>query len=109
MKHFLLFVFLFACLACRSQVITYGSLYNYSVGDTIVTMYVHHINQSSSTPPKVTYRMFTHKSYSPNMDTIYYKANEVIAQYSQCICSPVVLSSGTVAFSVTNLTQSAVS
>jgi hypothetical protein len=76
LKKILFFIYLLASLQSYSQNFTYGSVYNFDVGDTIVTAYAPY-QTGSGKPPEFTYRVFTHKSFSLNQDSVYYTTKEI--------------------------------
>ncbi|PBQ31861.1 hypothetical protein CNR22_08790 [Sphingobacteriaceae bacterium] len=107
MKHFYSLFFLFAFFSNHSQNFTNGSVYNYNVGDTIVTSYQQFMaSPNPQPPPSWTYRIFTGKNFSTNMDTVYYTVHDVVANYTCYPCGPVINSYNS-AFAVTDLSASA--
>lgn len=115
MKKLTLVFIILSNINLLAQNFTNGSVYDFNVGDTIVTSYTH-LNGSitSPEPPMFTYRVFTNKSYSPNQDTIVYTAHDVISGYTCSPCSPFgnmyvpIISSYTTNLVVTNLNASAI-
>ncbi len=98
-----------------AQNFTNGSVYDFNVGDTIVTSYTHlNGSTSASEPPMYTYRVFINKSYSANQDTVFYTAHDVISGFTCSPCGPnytsyvPIIVAGTVTFAVTNLTLSTI-
>lgn len=74
MKKILFFTILTVSQFLHSQNFTYGSVYNYDVGDTIVTAYQEYtMNGYNDPPPEFTYRVFTAKNYSSDSSSISYQ------------------------------------
>jgi hypothetical protein len=104
MKFFLLPVLLFCSFTILGQSFTNGSVYNYSIGDTIVTMTTVD-DQNPPQPPTYKYRLFTGKTFSAAQDTVFYSGFEVQQIQPACInCQGSTVSSN-FSFFVTNLTQ----
>ena len=104
MKNICLLLFSVFCIAGKSQYFTNGSIYDYSVGDTIVTIYEFYDQGYGYNPvPTFTYRMFTGKSFSPNNDSIYYAADEVKYRGPVYPSQTPTYTYQTVAFAITNL------
>ncbi|MBL7931080.1 MAG: T9SS type A sorting domain-containing protein [Bacteroidia bacterium] len=74
MKKILLFIILSISQFLQAQNFTYGSVYNYDVGDTIVTAYQEYtMYGTNDPPPEFTYRVFTAKNYSSDSSSISYQ------------------------------------
>ncbi len=110
MSNFLILFFSVLFVHLSSQSFTKGSVYDYSVGDTIVTYSANYPDAfSSAGPPTVTYRVFTNKYYSANMDTVFYKVYDVYTTPQPVPpYYPPKISAGNFSFFVTNLTSSAI-
>ena len=109
MKKNRFFLFLLIPLFVHSQHFTNASVFDYEVGDTIVTSFWHYIQGSGlNGPPTYHYKVFTQKNNSPNNDTIFYQIKETrytppASMNDQAIVRDTVLS-----FYVTNLTDTVI-
>ena len=107
-KITLLLIFL-SKINLSAQSFTNGSVYDFNIGDTIVTAYTHFTNAfGGSEPPMTTYRVFTNKYYSPSQDTVFYIAHDVVSGYTNAPFYIPTISSYTVKLVVTNLNASAI-
>ena len=97
-------------LLLKSQNFTNGSVYNYSVGDTIVSKYQPYYGFSVPTPPPTyIYRVFKQKSFSANLDTVFYVTYDTYVSMTNCYPCTQVVTSTLTNFFVTNLNSSAIS
>jgi len=108
MKHYFLSLIFLSFFYGRSQNFTNGSVYNYNVGDTIVTSYTQYMAYPGTQPPPTwTYRIFTGKHFSSNMDTVFYATHDVVENYTCYPCYPVIATYNST-FSVTDFTISVI-
>ena len=90
-----------------SQTMTNGSLYNYNVGDTIVTLTQSNTVNGHSVPPVSYYKIITSRTMSAAQDSIYY--TEDVFSYTPpgcATCTPV-YANNSLSFFVTDLNASA--
>lgn len=109
MRRHVLTLFLLWAIRISSQSFTNGSVFNYSVGDTIVTSVTHYTGLiGGASPPNITYRVFTNKSYSANLDTVFYGIHDVSFKAGACSGCPSSISSANKNFYITNLSASVI-
>ncbi|WP_317898961.1 T9SS type A sorting domain-containing protein [Aurantibacillus circumpalustris] len=110
MKQFLLLCALASFIKLSSQSFTNGTVFDYSVGDTIVTYKQNKDAFGNVGPPTTTYRVYTNKYYSANLDTVFYQAHDVYSTPPPTppYFSPFPISSANVSFFVSNLGSSAI-
>ena len=93
MKHIYILCFFVVSFCSSSQGFTNGSVFNYSVNDTIVTDYIQYPTGwgGPTSPPVTTYRIFKQKHYSANQDTVFYQIEDYVVAYPGCVgCQPAV-------------------
>lgn len=108
MRSFFYLFLLFSTFSGIAQNFTNGSVYDFSVGDTIVSSYQAYKRNNADGPPTYNYMMITGKIYSPNLDTITYLTHNVHFTPVGCMNCSVVITADDGAFFVTDLNSSVI-
>ncbi len=111
MKKIYTFVLATCLCTLQAQLFTNGTVFDYSVGDTIIEQQQQLTgNPSNSIPPTFIQRVITGKTFSSAQDSIFYTEARTINQLiGPCCPMTTIVTNTIVSFTVTNLSQSVIS